>query len=70
MRIGYLKGKEMKKEEKKIVDFLNIYSNYPIKECEDEYNRLAQKLNIKRKTLNRWLADAEENMPLSGSNFY
>ena len=39
MKIGYLKGKEMKKEEKKIVNFLNIYSNYPIKECEDEYNR-------------------------------
>ena len=40
------------------------------KRAEDEYNRLAQKLNIKRKTLNRWLADADENMPLSGSNFY
>lgn len=29
----------MKKEEKKILNFLNIYSNYPIKECEDKYNR-------------------------------
>ena len=40
------------------------------KRAEEEYNRLAQKLNIKRSTLNRWLADADENMPLSGSNFY
>ena len=37
---------------------------------EEEYNRLAQKLNIKRSTLKRWLDDADENMPLSGSNFY
>ena len=40
------------------------------KRAEEEYNRLAEKLNIKRTTLNRWLADADENMPLSGSNFY
>ena len=38
--------------------------------AEEEYNRLAQKLNIKRSTLKRWLDDADENMPLSGSNFY
>ena len=37
--------------------------------AEDEYNRLAQKLNIKRSTLNRWLDDADKNMPLGGSNF-
>ena len=37
--------------------------------AEDEYNRLAQKLNIKRSTLNRWLEDADKNMPLGGSNF-
>lgn len=40
------------------------------KRAEEEYNRLAQKLNIKRSTLNRWLDDADKNMPLSGSNFY
>jgi len=39
------------------------------KRAEDEYNRLAQKLNIKRATLNRWLKDADQNMPLGGSNF-
>ena len=37
--------------------------------AEEEYNRLAQKLNIKRATLNRWLKDADQNMPLGGSNF-
>ena len=37
--------------------------------AEEEYNRLAQKLNIKRSTLNRWLKDADQNMPLGGSNF-
>ncbi|RPF77829.1 MAG: hypothetical protein CBE14_000500 [Rickettsiales bacterium TMED254] len=37
--------------------------------AEEEYNRLAQKLNIKRSTLNRWLKDADKNMPLSGSNY-
>ena len=41
-----------------------------VRVAEEEYNRLAKKLNIKRKTLDRWLADADENMPLSGSNFY
>ena len=40
------------------------------KRAEEEYNRLAQKLNIKRSTLKRWLDDADKNMPLSGSNFY
>ena len=40
------------------------------KRAEEEYNRLARKLNIKRSTLNRWLDDADKNMPLSGSNFY
>ena len=40
------------------------------KRAEEEYNRLAEKLNIKRSTLNRWLDDADKNMPLSGSNFY
>lgn len=37
---------------------------------EEEYNRLARKLNIKRSTLKRWLNDADKNMPLSGSNYY
>ena len=40
------------------------------KRVQEEYNRLAQKLNIKRSTLNRWLDDADKNMPLSGSNYY
>ena len=40
------------------------------KRAEEEYNRLAEKLNIKRSTLKRWLDDADKNMPLSGSNFY
>ena len=40
------------------------------KRAEKEYNRLAQELNIKRSTLNRWLADADKNMSLSGSNYY
>ena len=40
------------------------------KRVEEEYNRLAQKLNIKRSTLKRWLDDADKNMPLSGSNYY
>ena len=40
-----------------------------VKRAEEEYNKLAQKLNIKRNTLNRWLKDADNNMPLSGSNY-
>ena len=46
----------------------NFHEGRPV--SEEEYNRLAEKLNIKRSTLKRWLDDADKNMPLSGSNFY